>query len=236
MMRCLLVILILAAAPAAAQTQQEFDVRFGALRVAQLILAVREEGASYALAGRAESTGMVAVFRRFRFDMAATGTRGAAGLASLSYREDIDTGRRASTVDMRWQGGVPVVDARSPDGPPEPWDIDPPEQTGTIDPLSALYSLARPRPEAELCNIALAVFDGRRRSALSLGPATVDGAGRICGGLYARVAGFSPEDMAERREFPFTARFASGPDGLWALTSVELQSLYGPVRILRTED
>lgn len=236
-MRSALFALALALAPPAlAQTTQDaFDVRFGAIRVAQLILAVNDTGSGYALAGRAESTGLVAVFRALRFDMAATGTRTSGRLSALTYREDIDTGRRASTVEMRWQGGVPVIDAQSPAGPAEPWHIDPQAQTGTIDPLSALYSLARPRAEGALCNFTQTVFDGRRRSSLSLGPVRAEGAMRVCAGAYTRVAGFSPEEMAEQTRFPFTATFAEITPGQWALTSVDLASLYGPVEIVRTE-
>ena len=236
MRRIMLLILLAFAGPASAQSyQDEFDVRFGSARVAQLILAVNETGETYALAGRANSTGLVAIFRSFRFDLAATGRRNGNAFIAFSYREDVDTGQRASTVSMRWQGGTPVIDARAPDGPIEAWDIEPSAQTGTIDPLSALYSVLRPRPEAELCNLNQAVFDGRRRSQITLGAPRADGATRVCGGAYRRIAGFSPEDMAERTEFPFTASFVQDAAGQWILQSVDLQSLYGPVRITRSE-
>lgn len=234
MRRFILALLLTLAGPLSAQSYQDaFDLRFGTARVARLILAVNDTGDSYALAARAESTGLVAIFRALRFDVAATGDRTGDRLTSLSYREDVDTGRRASTVSMRWQGGAPVIDARMPDGPAEAWDIEPAAQTGTIDPLSALYSVTRPRAETALCGFTHADFDGRRRSEVTLGRLREDGEFRLCNGIYRRVAGFSPDEMAERVEFPFNARFAQGADGLWSLQSVELQSLFGAMRITR---
>ncbi|MBF9034024.1 DUF3108 domain-containing protein [Rhodobacterales bacterium HKCCE2091] len=226
--------LVLMAAGVPAQTaQQEFDVRFGGVRVARLVLAAREDGGAYAVAGRAESTGMVAVFRSLRFDMEAAGRIDGERPVPASYAEDVDTGRRVSTVTLRFSGGRPVVDAITPADPPQPWDVDPAAQAGAVDPLSALYRLARPRLSDALCGWSEAVFDGRRRSDLVVGPPVPMAGGVACEGLYRRVAGFPPEDLAERRDFPFTAFFSETAEGRWVLTRVDLQSLYGAVRITR---
>lgn len=228
------VFLVFLAQPAATQSYQDsYELRFGTLQVARLVLAVNATADGYALAGRAESTGLVGLFRTLHFDMNATGTHSGNQFAAQSYREDVDTGRRASTVDMQWQDGRPVVITRAPLEPQAAWHIDPATQTGTIDPLSAVYSIARPRPEAELCGFELDVFDGRRRSQVMLGSPTVQNGRIICRGAYSRRAGFSPEEMAEQTEFPFTAVFAPTTQGLWVLESLDLASLYGAMRITR---
>ena len=231
------VFVLILASPVSGQTQQiSYDVRVSGLRVASVIVAINDDGSTYALASRTESIGLASLFRDLRFDMAATGTIRDGRLMPLSYREDVDTGRRASLVAMRWQGGIPVIDARQPAGQLGSWDIDPADQSGTLDPLSAMYSIARPRPADALCDFGQEVFDGRRRSGLALAPAAWDGDARSCTGRYTRIAGFTPEEIAERTEFSFDVRFERRGDGLWVLTSVDLQSLYGPVRIVRAED
>lgn len=209
-----------------------FDVRFGPLRVAEIVIAATETGDAYAAAGRVTGAGLAGAFRDIHFDMAAEGRRDGPHLVPLTYREDVNTGRRASRVALRYVDGLPVVVSALPVRATRDWDIDPAEQPGTIDPMSALYRLARPRPLAELCNWSVAVFDGRRRSSLSLDVAEADGASLLCEGRYARIAGFPPEAMAERGVFPFTAEYRRLPDGDWRLTRVVAQTLYGRVRII----
>ncbi|MBF9030224.1 DUF3108 domain-containing protein [Rhodobacterales bacterium HKCCE3408] len=238
MLRFLLagVALVIATGASAQTYRQDFDVRWNGLRVARLVLAVRDEEAAYALAGRAESTGMAAIFRSVRAEMSAQGSFDGDRPRPFAYSEDLDTGRRASTVTLSYRDGVPEIVARNPDGPPEPWDIDPADQSGTIDPLSALFSLVRPRAAEATCGWSEDVFDGRRRSRLMLGTAEPSADGISCPGLYERIAGFRPEELADRTDFPFRATFREGPDGLWVLTGIELQSLYGPVEISRISD
>lgn len=234
----LLTAAILLATPLRAEViQTHFDMHLRGLNIARLTLAddtSYRDHAAYAIAGRLESTGLAGLFRDLRFDMQSIGDWRDGEIISQRYIEDVNTGRRASQVDMRWQDGIPVVEASTPGTAQEPWRLDPATQRGTIDPLSAVYALARTRPLGQLCDWSQDVFDGQRRSALSLGPATQSGDHTICQGAYRRVAGFSPEDMSERTEFPFTAHFTQGPDG-WRLTQVDVQSLYGLVRITRVQ-
>lgn len=209
-----------------------FDVRFGPLRVAEIVIAMTESETAYATAGRVTGAGLARAFRDIHFDMSAEGRREGPQLLPLAYREDVNTGRRASRVALRYVDGLPVVVSALPVRAARDWDIDPADQTGTIDPMSALYRLARPRPLAELCNWSVAVFDGRRRSSLTLDAAEADGESLLCEGRYARIAGFPPEAMAERGMFPFTAEYSRLPDGDWRLTRVDAQTLYGRVRII----
>lgn len=240
MFRLACLIFVFLAAPLHADTvQHRFDLQFRGLTVAHLTLAentaYRADGL-YAIAGRAESTGLAALLREFRFDMQSSGAWDGTGTGfrPQSYVDDVQTGRRISSVDMRWQSGAPSVLSRSPDTS-EPWDIDPAQQTGTVDPLTALFALARSREEPELCDWSLELFDGRRRSRVSLQPTQPNGDTIDCVGVYTRVAGFSPDNMAEQTDFPFTAQFQRSGD-LWTLTQVDLQSLYGAMRIFRTEN
>ncbi|MEM9320465.1 MAG: DUF3108 domain-containing protein [Pseudomonadota bacterium] len=230
---CLLANLALCGPVQAQADQSQFDLRLGSITVARLFLAANDDGRGYAVAGRAESTGMVSLFRALRLDMSARGTWNGTRPQPQSYVEDIDTGRRASAVTMRWQSGRPVVDASTGLDPTLAAAAD--GTTGTVDPLSAVYTVARPRSAEELCDWQLGVFDGQRRSQLTLLIAEGRENAIICRGNYTRLAGFAPHEMAERTEFPFTVTYIPGEDGLWLLHQIDLQSIYGRVRINRAE-
>lgn len=224
--------------PASALAQEDivaqYQVRFGPLRVADVTFRATETDSAYAAAGRVTSAGLAGAFRNIRFDLSSQGRRDATGPAPDAYVEDVDTGRRVSQVEIRYRSGIPSVQRMVPDPDPDQaaWDLVPEDQAGTLDPMTALYVLARPRPLARLCDWSVAVFDGRRRSLLRLEGAETQGQAVTCEGAYQRVAGFAPEDMAERRVFPFQATFAAMANGDWRLTRVETQTLYGRVRIL----
>lgn len=220
-----------AAVPGHAQDQTRFDVLFRGLPVAQITVAARDDGASYAVAGRVRSTGIAAVFARVRFDMQAEGRWGSATPLPRRYAEDVDTGRRVSAVELGFAGGMPQVLRQAP--APDQHAVPAAEAAGTVDPLSALWRLARGGPREALCAVTLPVYDGARRSELVLGPA--EGSGPVvCRGRYTRLAGFPPEDMAERTTFPFTVTYVLR-GGQFVLTEVEAASLLGPIRIVRRD-
>lgn len=221
--------LICATSPAGAQAETRFDVIFRGVSVAEITLVARQGGASYALAGRVRATGLASVFARVRFAMQAEGDLVGSVPRPRRYAEDVDTGRRVSAVEIVFAGAVPTVRGQSP--PPGPDAVPPGAAVGAIDPLSALWRVVRGGPAP--CDWRVTVYDGARLSEIALGPAE-GGAGVICAGAYARVAGFAPEEMAERRRFPFTASYAA-QDGAFVLTEVAATSLLGPIRIVRRD-
>jgi hypothetical protein len=228
-----LLALIMFVVPGQAQEESRFDVRYAGLRVGEITLVAEEIDAAYAIAGRFDSTGLATLFREVRFDMTAEGRFNSPIPRPRRYAADINTGRRESRVTLTYQGDTPAIAFIGPPRAPAPWDTDPAAQSGTVDPLSALYRLARPQPATTLCNWTLPIFDGRRRARLVLGPGRGNTGTITCDGLYQRVAGYTPEEMADRRAFPFTASFSETTPGVFRLTSVAAQSLYGPVRIIR---
>jgi hypothetical protein len=229
-------VLFLSLLPASAFAQADYtaryQIRFGPLRVAEAILQANETGDSYAAAGRVTSAGLAGAFREIRFDLASEGLIEASGLRPLAYREDVNTGRRLSEVALGYENGFPTILHALSLTDPGPWALDPARQSDTIDPMSALYMIARPRGFDALCDWSILVFDGVRRSSITLGPVVLGGEVARCAGAYRRLAGFSPEDLDERQVFAFNAEFSQMEDGAWRLTRVETQTLYGRVRLL----
>ena len=205
-------VLFLSLLPASAFAQADYtaryQIRFGPLRVAEAILQANETGDSYAAAGRVTSAGLAGAFREIRFDLASEGLIEASGLRPLAYREDVNTGRRLSEVALGYENGFPTILHALSLTDPGPWALDPARQSDTIDPMSALYMIARPRGFDALCDWSILVFDGVRRSSITLGPVVLGGrGGPLCRGLsptcgiLARGSGRTAGVCVQRRVF-----------------------------------
>ena len=223
---------LMGASWAAAQDQARYDVRFRGVTVATATLAVNGNGQSYALAGRVRSAGMGHVFSRLRFEMEAQGRRSGDEVRPRIYRDDVDTGRRQSAVGLAWSGPNVQITRQAP--APGPEAVLPSAASGTVDPLSVLWRMTALGWTGMPCGWSEAVYDGARRSELSLAPATGNGRQLSCEGRYRRIAGYPSADMADRRTFPFTTTYENH-GGVWVLTEVRARSLYGPIRILRQD-
>ena len=84
-----------------------------------------------------------------------------------------------------------------------------------------------------LCNQIIDMFDGRRRSKLTLAPATLMGNSATCKGTYTRVAGFSPDDMQEGVNFPFSLLYTRGDADTFRLMSFTTKTTFGSLRAKR---
>lgn len=234
----LLTLAALAIAPAVSAQEQwsmRFDVRYGPLRAARVLVDARQDARSYSIRGQAQSTGIVGLIRDFHFDLAADGARVGDAYRPAFFIGDIDTGWHETRVEMQYPGGVPRVLTLAPEEPVEHWTLDPTRQAGTLDPLSALLTLIRPRPRDELCGVTVETFDGRRRGRVSLAEPVEDRGALVCAGLYRRLAGFSPEDMADYDRMPFTVVFEQSDAGSWHLTRAVTQTPYGRMRLVPSD-
>lgn len=229
--RMLMVALVLGLPQAgAAQDRYAFDVVYGPLNVARISVASRETGGSYAVGVDIRATGLAAAFARIDFRMNAEGYFGSPTLNVASYRETIDTGQRESTVDMVWQGGRPVIRSQEAGTvtPVPPSRV----RSGAVDPLTAMYRLARARPEEELCGWSASIYDGARLASVTVGPPSRQEDVITCQATHRRLEGFPADDLARFPAFNFTATFRPVGD-LWQLTEVATGTIYGTVRILR---
>ncbi|MEM7643759.1 MAG: DUF3108 domain-containing protein [Pseudomonadota bacterium] len=225
-------LVLLLAVPAAAEETIRFDVGLRGLTAAQIALTGRQDGDDYAVSARMASTGLVSVISDFAFAAEARGRMRGRQPAPVEARLRDDMGRNRGSVVLRYSGGVPMVE-RVPEREPDPWDIDPADQRGRADPISVVWAAFRTRPAADICNVTLRAFDGRRSGDLVLGPRRAQADGTVtCAGEWVRVAGYDPEDMAERTRFPFTLTWR--PEGE-ALRLVELRaaSRYGDAVLRR---
>ncbi|MEM8822700.1 MAG: DUF3108 domain-containing protein [Pseudomonadota bacterium] len=225
-------VLLFALPASAAQETFLFDVGFRGLTAAQIAMTGSLRGASYAVSLRMESTGLVGIFREFAFAADSQGRMGRAQPAPRQASLRNETRRARGSITMRYPGGVPDVEIVPP-REPQPWDLDAAQQTGRADPLSVIWAAFRAQPADRICDVTFRAFDGRRAGDLILSPpeARADGT-MTCRGEWRRIAGYAPEDMAERTRFPFTLTWA--PDGdRMRLIEMRARSRYGDAVLRR---
>lgn len=210
-----------------AEQSHAFDITLRGIRAAGLSFAGAEDGGSYSVTGKLESSGVVQVVRRVSYDAQVSGRVKGGRYTPSSYSEATDTGRRQSAAVIDYKAGVPQVISHTPARAPRDSDLDPMTQGGTVDPLTAIYAALRDVTAEEACTASLQIFDGRRRTEVVLSDPQPAGTGLTCSGLYRRIAGFSPEDMAERTRFPFTLTYEPLPDGRLRVMQVETDTVFG---------
>jgi hypothetical protein len=159
---------LLAALPLRAEAPAVFDLSIRGIPAATLQFDGRVADGRYAVAGRLESSGVVGMLRRIRFDAEARGAVRGERFAPSAYRESADTGRRQSQAVMEYRRGVPQVKEYAPPRAANEAGIDPATQGGTVDPLTAMFAALRDRPVESACNLDVHIFDGKRRSRVVL--------------------------------------------------------------------
>lgn len=227
-----LMLLSLAAPPAAAQSQQgterhSFDITLLGIRAASLTFTAREAQGQYRVEGTLQSQGAATAIRRLRYEGTTVGQRRGDRYLPQTYAEETDTGKRQSAAVMRYKDGVPQVAEHRPPRPARAGDLDPATQGGTVDPLTAVFATLRDVDATRACTLSLVIFDGRRRSRVTLSDPQPAGDGLRCTGEYRRLAGFSADDMAERSRFPFTLQLSPVGEGRLRVVEVQAETLFG---------
>ncbi len=216
---------LLAAGPS--KDEGTYRIRIGGVKAGVLAFKANDNGSNYAVTGVVKSTGLIGSLVKVRYEATSRGRSSGAVLVPTRYEDVANTGRRTQSSEMDYRNGVPQVRKSDPPRNPMPFDVDPSTQKGTIDPLSAIYSLLRNVDAADACTLNVYMFDGRRRSQVSLDTPTKDGDAIICKGEYRRLKGFSDKEMAERQRFAFELTYQPIADGRFQVQRIELDTLYG---------
>lgn len=217
-----------AAAPAADQTDLiVFDVVLKGIRAGRLTLAGTVEGSNYRALGTVQSAGLVRLVRKVKYVAEATGTVKNGRYVPARYSEVADTGKRVSESVMEYRAGVPQVKVYNPPREPQQTDVKPETQGGTLDPLTALFATLRDVPAAEACTVEVQMFDGKRRSQISLTEPVAEGENVVCAGEYRRIAGFTEHEMADKVAFAFRLTYVPVGDGMLRVNLIETDTTFG---------
>lgn len=225
--------LICMSAAQAQASQVVYDLSIRGFHVGVMTLSAEERGQRYSIAGQIENTGLLKVFRSFRYQGQAKGRLSGARLRSSSYTERADTGKRVSEVKLSYAQGVPQVLHLAPPPDPEAEVLAPASLGPTVDPLTGAYSLLRDTAPARACQLDLQLFDGQRLSRMVMRKAGVDEAGLpLCTGVYQRLRGYAPDEIDRHTEFPFTLRYQAAGDRL-QVKSLKFRTDYGQAEVHR---
>ncbi|MEO1329290.1 MAG: DUF3108 domain-containing protein [Pseudomonadota bacterium] len=135
--------------------------------------------------------------------------------------------------DMRmdFAEGAPSEIFAEPKYKKKKYEIDPKDQRGALDPISAVLMAFLPAASGDVCDRTIPVFDGRRRFDivfLRAAKSYEEGRRRIveCDAVFRRVAGFKPS-MMKKRDFPFVVKFNVRRDGRPTATQAWGETDYG---------
>lgn len=211
-----------------------FDVSLRGVSAGRLSINGKIEGANYGANGTLETTGLLGFLRKIRYDATVAGSHTAGTFTPQRFDETANRPGDESEHVIVYQNGTPVSVSRNPPRKPRKTDVDPAKQGGTIDPLTALYAVLRDVDRDEACKLNVTMYDGARRSQVSLNAPQADGDGVTCTGEYRRLEGFSAKDMKEKSRFPFTLIYAPTPDGKrLQVVEINTDTIYGTGRLKR---
>lgn len=210
-----------------------FDVVIRGITAAAFGFSAVQDGNRYAVSGLLKSAGIAALFRKISYTGTSKGAISGSRYTPFSYVETSDNGKTKSTSKMTYSRGVPSAVQYTPARAAREKDVDPASMGGTVDTLTALYAILRDVEAGQECKISLKMYDGRYVSSIATSKPQAKGDSVVCSGQYRRIAGFKPDEMAERTTFPFTLTYQPAGTGRMRVTEVAMDSIYGKAAMKR---
>lgn len=229
MLRPIALLLALAATPVPAGERfaARYDFWLGGVHGAEMRVEAEWLGDRFAAAAEMRTTGLLGAIWDGSYRVAAEGRVVEGRPLPGSFRSESAFGRDRQTVEMDFEDARPVRVAAEPAYRQRPWELDPADQRGTADPLTAGLLLLQPEPAEALCDRSVDIFDGRRRSRITLGAPVRTGDRVACPAVYERIAGFSPKMMRRQTRWDAAVVFAVRPDGRGEVQEISLETGFG---------
>lgn len=213
-----------------------YDFYLGGVKAGELSIDADFVDGRYTAQSVLRTAGVVGLVYKASFEAEAQGRRTAGGLTPGRFAANARMKSKEQFVEMIYSGGAPRDVRAEPAFIPKSYQIDPAEQSGTLDPITAALSALAPVASGTQCNTSVEVFDGRRRYAVDLGAPSPDGNRIKCPATYRRIAGFKPKMMKKRAIFPFSVWYEDRPDGKAHIIRAAGESILGLAVILLRED
>lgn len=226
-------ILSLSSPALAEKASSTFQISVSGFRAGIIQLNSATNGSSYSVKGSFKTTGLVSKISNIGYQGSVSGSFRGPRYYPRKYFGNASTGSRKSVVKMSFKNGTPNVDDYTPVRAPQPYNIKTSDQKGTVDPLSTAYMLLRDVDKSELCGKVIHIYDGRRRSRISVHKPVIKGDTVNCTGTYSRVSGFSPKEMKKQINFPFSLDYIKQDDGVYKLVQFATKTTFGTARAKR---
>ena len=211
-----------------------FDVYLRGFRVGEVKFESRNEGNKYKIQGVMGSKGFFGSFLATRYSGAVIGNIVNGNFRPQIFRGRFDQRRQFAQVDIAYSGNGPKSVTRTPPRAPQPHDIDPRSLSNVLDPITATYYLLTDVSTSQLCRKNFRVYEGNRVSSIRLSnDPNDDPEVRSCVGNYTRIAGFTPEQMAERTVYPFRLLYRRLDNGRWRVTRFAMTTYWGTAQAVR---
>lgn len=198
--------------------QLTYDFYLGGLPVAVAKVQASIEDDRYNAATALKTVGVVGFFFDTEFVSSVAGQRMQGNaLAPSLFKMRWRTSKEHQNVRMPYNGDAPGIVEAEPPFRKKTYEIDPTEQSGALDPMTAIVAGLLPQSVSNLCDRVIPIFDARRRYDVKftgqIDDRLEDGKRIVeCDGEYTRVAGFKNK-MMEKPTYPFKIRFAVEEDG-----------------------
>lgn len=212
-----------------AQEHAAFDISLLGVRAATLSIAGITERGYYAASGQLRSIGIARAVAKVQFDAQVRGRVRGGRFQPQAYSERAATNAGVSAGSVRYVGRTPQEKVYDPPRAVDQNAVAARTQSGTVDPMTVIFAVLRDQPRESLCALSYQVYDGARRSQVTLTqPSAEDRRGRLsCQGEYLRVAGFSQAAMAERQSFPFEITYQRQPSGIYQVALITTPTTFG---------
>ena len=200
-----LVALSMAGPVLAEQANQSYAVYVSGIKAGAINLSTDVTSNKYAARGVVKATGLLSMVADFGFDGTVRGSLvNNWNAVPVAYEGAHKNRGGARNTVMSFSGNRPSGVKITPPRDSRKYDVDPLAQSGTVDPVTASFMLLRDRPLAQACDQQVEMFDGAKRSRISLGKRQKSDEGWVCNGVYERLAGFSSRELEKQRSFNFT--------------------------------
>ena len=219
-------------APATEPINTIYDLYLGGIKAGELTIDASYDAERYKAFSVLRTAGIVGAVYKASFEAETQGRLTDTGLVPDRFSANSRMKKKQQAVEMLYDGVAPKSVSAEPAFIPKPWEIEPTEQSGTIDPITAAIAHLAPMPRANICNRTVEVYDGRRRYAIVMGKPEQDGKRIKCPAKYQRVAGFKPKMMKKSPEFPFDIWLEERPDGKAHVVRAAGESMFGLAVIL----
>lgn len=218
-------------AHAAPAETRVYQITVSGLPLGTVTLASEQSGSDYRAQSQITPNGLVAAFTSYSFDGRAAGRIDGQGrIEPRRFTADSSSPRAKRRTEIEWNGPTPVKVTVEPPRQRQP---DPERVHGALDPVSAGFALLRDAPPDAICDTAVEVFDGSRRSKLTLGKPRAVAGGFACQGTYARIEGEAHSISDTQASYPFTITFAPAAGGMVTLERIETRTRFGTAVVSR---
>lgn len=225
-----------APAPGALADEQSESLSYrlfvGGVKVGKATVNAQMSDDAYTVVSVAETSGVVGWFFEASYETRSEGRfDGAEILPTYFDMRSVTRGDERQEMRIAYEGDAPSGVEAEPPLRERHYDIDPADQTGALDPLSAMVAALRPADAATPCGRVISVFDGRRRIEIRLGQETrrFDRRGLPhveCPASFVRVGGFKEKHMAQP-DVPMTLWYALMDDGRALPARVQSDTEFG---------